>query len=253
VTGPRRASDATLVFRGPPTRLSAPIPAAPRRGADDLEARATGPVDVGARVVGADVHSVAAHTTRRERPTTLRLRLSATTPPGRYEGVVQIGERVLPMAVEVEAHVRLDASPRPLRLRATPNEQVRARVILTNVGNVACDVSGRSTVGVIADGALGRAFWRALTFREPNGRHRLDRFVDDLAEEAGSLRVTVASGSGRLEPGESRPVTIAVRVPDALVAGRTYVGTWEPEGLRLPVRVDVVEPIAAAAAGGGPR
>ena len=49
-------------------------------------------------------------------------------------------------------------------------------------------------------------------------------------------------GSGRLEAGESRAIRLSVRLSANLVPGQRYAGTWEPEGLRLPVRVDIVEP-----------
>ena len=231
-----------LLFRGPPMRLAAAIP---QSSATARLAAGTGPdltpPRLAARIGGANVEGVS---TRRSLggPMTLRLQLSPTTRPGRYEGEVQVGDDIIPMLAEVDPRPKVRAFPRPIRISGEPDGDAEADVVLANVGNVACDVSGRSAIGLLASGALGRAFWRALTFPEPDGKGRLDRFIDDLATEAASLRVTVPDGSGRLEPGESREIRLSVRLSGNLVPGQRYAGTWEPEGLRLPVRVDVAAP-----------
>jgi hypothetical protein len=239
---PRRAradKPAALVFRGPPNRLAAalPEPASRALSIPGAPAEMVSP-RLEARLPGVDVETVATHGPRGEGPVTLRLQIAAATPPGRYEGEVQVGQDRIPIVAEVAPRPKVRASPRPIWISAAPGSDAEASVILANVGNVACDVSGRSTIGLLADGALGRAFWRALTFPEREGKPRIDRFVDDLAGEAATLRVTIPAGAGTLEPGESREVLLSVRLPADLVAGRRYAGTWEPEGLRLPVRVD---------------
>ena len=230
-----------LLFRGPPTRLAAALPPSSATALSAGTDAGLAPQRLAARIGGANVEGVS---TRRslDGPMTLRLQLSPATRPGRYQGEVEVGDEIIPMLAEVDPRSKVRALPHPIRISGKPGGHATADVVLANVGNVACDVSGRSAIGLLASGALGRAFWRALTFPEPDGKGRLDRFVDDLAAEAASLRVTVPDGSGRLEAGESRAIRLSVRLSANLVPGQRYAGTWEPEGLRLPVRVDIVEP-----------
>lgn len=221
-----------MVFRGPPQRLSAVIPVMGRHGPVQLG-------DAEAELAGVAVESVRVRSIRGAAASTVRLRLPLSTAPGKYEGRARMGEYSLAIIAQVDPHPRLFALPRPLHLEGGPGMELAAVVVLVNTGNVACDVSGRSSIGLLPEGSFGAAFWRAVTARSANGRQRADLLIDALAEDASPVRVIVAAGEGTVEPGESREVRVSFRLPDALVEGRTYAGSWEPPGLRLPVRVSV--------------
>ena len=168
----------------------------------------------------------------------VRLRLAASTPPGSYKGQITVGDSNLPAVVEVVPKRRLRADPSRLMLTGGASAEVTQSVLLANVGNVPCEVPARSRVGLLAEGAWGGAFWYALT--EPNGEGvgRLEKFIDRMAERAAGLAEVRLAKAVTIEPGASERVEITVRLPDGIEPGTTYLGTWEPEGLRLGLRVE---------------
>jgi hypothetical protein len=81
--------------------------------------------------------------------------------------------------------------------------------------------------------------WAALTSDPPAGKGRLDVLLDDLAVSHGGLvDVRVRDGAGDLAPGKGRTCRIELGWSDRLRPGRTYAGSWEVGGLRLPIRVE---------------
>ena len=69
----------------------------------------------------------------------------------------------------------------------------------------------------------------------------MDVLLDDLAESHGGLvEVRARSAKTRtIAPGASREAELTLRFSDRLQPGRTYGGSWNPEGLHLRVRVTV--------------
>jgi hypothetical protein len=221
----------SLVFRGPPHRLSAFLPLRNRPAGSPPEV-------VDAQLEGVPIED--AHTrSSRGAGATLRLRVSASTAPGRYVGTATVGERSVPIVAEVDPRVRLLAQPRPLVLHGQPGADAEAAVVVTNVGNVRCEVPGRSSVGLLPENAWGAAFWKAISTRATNGGDRVATLLDELARGAALVRVTVEGADTTLRPGDARELHVRLRLPESLVGG-TYIGTWEPPGLGLPVRVVVV-------------
>jgi hypothetical protein len=219
-----------IVLRGTPSRLSVALDDRHR-----VEEPAT--ASVAADFPGAQVERLRV-VGRGGESAAVRLRLAASTPPGRYKGQITVGESKLPAVVEVAPKRRLRAEPSRLMLTGGAGAEVTQSVLLANVGNVPCEVPARSRVGLLAEGAWGGAFWYALT--EPNGEGvgRLEKFIDRLAERAAGLAEVRLARAVTIEPGASERVEVTVQLPDGIEAGTTYLGTWEPQGLRLGLRVE---------------
>ncbi|MGH7528041.1 MAG: hypothetical protein ACREMX_15210 [Gemmatimonadales bacterium] len=222
---------AALRFRGTPTSLSAVIRdwEAPRRLPVHLS-QAAGP--------GFEaLETIVARAASAEGRVEMRMSLPRQTPPGIYEGVVvtESGER--PVTVEVEPDVELEMVPGQLTLAGSPGERVNTGLTITNLGNVTVEIRHGYQFGVFAIGGMERAIGR--TFAESsNEKAGSDRLFDNLAAEHGGLvRVEIEDGGGDLEPGETRDLTVAFRIPDAVDPERTYTGTWSLHDLRYYVRL----------------
>jgi hypothetical protein len=172
----------------------------------------------------------------------LTLRLPRSTPPGTYEGAVEIGEAALPIVVEVEPSPRLEASPSLLAFESSPDAEVTSNVSILNVGNVPWDLPAASTFCIFDGAGIEHAFWVALANDPPAGKARIDVLMDDLAEFLGGLvEVRARAKEKAIAPGESRDVQLTLKFSDRLRPGRTYSGSWGPDGLRLRVQVTVPE------------
>lgn len=233
--GARKARAAELVtFRGPPHRLSSlvelPLEAAGRP-------RATALLE-GAEVRGVGVRDLTeGHGLRK-----LTLRLPKSTPPGTYDGSIDVaGERV-PVRVEVEPRARLEASPSRLTFEVEPKAEATATVTLLNVGNVPFEIPAASKFCVFDGGGIDHAFLVALTSDPPESKQRIDLLLDDLAGSHGGLVELRARAADRtIAPGEAQDVALTLSFSDRLRPGRGYVGSWDADGLHVRIRVQVPE------------
>lgn len=172
---------------------------------------------------------------------TLSFRLPKSTPPGSYEGNVELGERRIRVVVDVEPR----ASLRFIRSRVACRERAGARITadlaLLNRGNVEVAVPREDTFCVFADDGIARAMYRGLVEEDGDGKQRLDRIMDELAKAHGGLvRVMVTEGSGPLAPEEVRDLTVELHFSHRLVDGHTYRGTWSVSEASLEVEIEVV-------------
>jgi hypothetical protein len=226
-----------VVFRGPPDRLRSLLPAA----GEAASAEAT--------LGGVEVRTLAIRSTERAgKAGSLRatLRLPRTTLPGTYKGTALIGGEEVPIVAEVAERARLDAHPHRIALEAEPGARQTVELTLLNTGNVPCDVAGTSTFCLFDGRGIEHAVWAALEQEPPQGKGRMDVFLDDLAGSHGGLVSAKVEKATTIAPGESGSLTITLRFPDRLQAGGRYSGAWEAGGIRVPVRISVPEAPRAA-------
>jgi hypothetical protein len=172
-------------------------------------------------------------------PAQLRVRLAPSTPPGRYEGEATVGGKTVPVVIEVEPAPRVRAAPARFAVTAEPAGSGTVEVELANTGNVPVEIPARSSFCLFDGGGIDHAVWAALTAEPPEGKGRMDLLLDDLATSHGGLvDVRVRAGAGALAPGERRTCQVELGWSDRLRPGRTYAGSWEVGGLRLPIRVE---------------
>ena len=221
------------MFRGPPDRLASLLTAA------GVAAKPGAVREPAASLRGAEVHGLTVRTLARAGVDARRatLRLPRSTPPGTYEGSAEIEGRKVSIVAEVERRPRVETDPRRISVEVAPGETATADVTLLNTGNVPCDVSGTSTFCLFDGRGMEHAVWAALASDPPEGKQRLDVFLDDLAKSHGGLVTARVEKGATIASGESRDVRLTLRFSDRLQPGMSYAGRWEADGLRVPVRV----------------
>lgn len=172
--------------------------------------------------------------------TRLRFSLPESTPPGTYEGTVQIGPESYPVTVEVEPHAYLAISPRQLILVVEPGSEVTSELTIVNSGNVPCEITKAHAFGLFDVKGADRALGAALADPQVKGEARLARLMDEAADNHGGLvRVAIRDGADVIEPGEVRTLRVALRFSEHLKPGQSYWGTWPLYNLQYYVKVDV--------------
>ncbi len=172
---------------------------------------------------------------------TLSFRLPKSTPPGSYQGNVELGARRIPAVVEVEPRASLRFIRSKVTFRERPGARARAELVLVNRGNVDVTVPSEDSLCVFANDGLTRALYSGLVEEGGDGRQRIDRIMDEVAKAHGGLvRATVLEGAGCLAPEEVRELVVEFHFSHRLTAGHTYRGTWSIAESSLEVEVEVV-------------
>ncbi|MEP7000983.1 MAG: hypothetical protein ABI969_10935 [bacterium] len=157
----------------------------------------------------------------------IRLRLPVDTPPGIYTGESMIDGEPRRVMVKVDAVLRISVVPKQTRVTTAAKSTVEFGLTVMNGGNVAFDVPKSDAFDL--DDAVGQERALGKTLRAPlaPGEHRIDRFFDELREShGGEAQVSVRSGAGPLQPGESRELSCTLAVPATAREGRSYSGPW---------------------------
>jgi hypothetical protein len=232
------AKPSAVVARGGPRRLACAVPLEPGQGGNGGARR------FAALLEGVEVERIIVFPGSPRDPDAVRLsaQVPSTTPPGRYRGSLHIDGRRVAFEAEVEPVALVSSDPERVVVDAAPRSTITARLSLLNVGNVTCDVPASSTFYLFDGTGFEHAFWAALASDPPPEKGRADLFFDDLADSHGALvRARVTRGGGGLVLGERRDVHLRMRFSERVRPGRTYVGAWQMEGLRMPVRAGGVE------------
>jgi hypothetical protein len=225
---------APLHFRGAPTRLLATLEWKWPRGSAgarvcQVNFPESAPLPLTVRQTGSESTAISI----------LSFRMPRSTPPGSYKGSARLGETQIPIVAEVEARPRLRFIPARVALTASPGARIRTEVDLLNLGNVEVSIERESTFCVFDNRGVDQALFRGLTESGADGKSRIDRFLDELAESHGGLvRVQVASGGGRVVPGELRKLSLDLQFSRRLKAGHTYRGAWPVSEASLEVQVE---------------
>jgi hypothetical protein len=216
-----------LHFRGGPTRLTAMLPsrAAVRAGRLILADRE--PVALTIRPVQSTALSV------------LSFRLPKSMRPGSYSGSAEVGDAQIPVVVDVEARPRLRFFPPKLSFRGAPGARFQSKVTVLNLGNVDLSIQPESTFCIFDNRGVDRALYEALTGKEENGKRRIDRVMDELAESHGGLvRAVVQEGAGPLPTETARELAVEFQFSRRMRAGQTYRGGWLISETSLEVEIE---------------
>jgi hypothetical protein len=220
---------APIRFRGAPRSLAAIVSGAAAGGVHTVRINASPAMRAAAPVEAVAVSAAA--------DPVARLSLPSATPPGTYNGRMQVdgGEQDVEIVVEPEVLLRL--LPARLVFEASPGERIPFELTLVNSGNVPVDIRGAYAFGLFDIAGPERAIGR-LVADPKEGQRRIDAFADAIADEHGGLvRVKVDAGEGVLQPGVATELKITVHVPDRLRGGHTYWGTWPLHNLKYYVRI----------------
>jgi hypothetical protein len=171
---------------------------------------------------------------------TLRVRVPAWMPPGRYAGHAEIAGEQHALTVDVEPHVRLEIMPRRLVVEARPGDEVRERLTLLNGGNVVLHLRKHYSVGLFQHFAIGRAVGRAFQDETARGGRFVDRLADEIrAGYGGVLRLVIPAPDPPLAPGDAREIDVTLVLPDTLDPAHSYWGTWQAHRRSYAIDVHV--------------
>lgn len=160
------------------------------------------------------------------------------TPPGTYYGNATVGEAEFSMTVDVEPYENLVLSPPQLNLVAASGDHITTHLTLANAGNITCDIGKAHAFGLFDVEGAERAVGATLRDETPEGRDKVNRLMDRLADEhAGFVRVQIEKGEGPIAAGETRQLTARMRFPDNMKPNRAYTGTWVLFNLAYQLRV----------------
>jgi len=166
----------------------------------------------------------------------VRIRLPGTTPPGRHETEVNVGDKTYPAVLEVDENLDLDIIPDLLRLSGAAGDVIIRELTILNKGNVPVEVPRAAGFGLFEQDGLERAIGEA--FKEKTGEGILGAIAEGTREAHGGLvRMHIDEGAGTLAPGESRDVRVAFHLPDGIRSTRVYTGTWKLYDINYYVEV----------------
>lgn len=175
--------------------------------------------------------------------TSLRLQLPPDTPPGRYNGEVKLGDTTHPLLVVVSARLRTRIVPKKIALDAEPGGRAEFEIVASNDGNVPVEVPQSGTFDLDSDEGQDRALGVSLRAKLAAGEKRVDRYFEELRlVHGGEARVSVLSGAGPLEPGESRTLRCRLEIPMTAPPGGPYIGAWMVGATSQVVAVTVRQP-----------
>jgi hypothetical protein len=224
-----------LRFKGAPTRLTATLSSlqgAARAGKLVLPDKEPLPLTI--RRVSPVTPSLAV----------LSVRLPKSTRPGSYAGNAEVGGAQIPVVIEVEARPRLRFLPPKITFRGAPGARLRTTVTVLNLGNVDAIIEPESTFCIFDHRGVDRAFYQALTEKVENGKSRIDRVLDELAESHGGLvRAVVQHGAGELPPEAARELTVEFQFSRRMRAGQTYRGGWLISEASLEVEIEATKAV----------
>ncbi len=239
------AKDTPLRFKGAPTRLVATLATA-ERGSEAIPQSLSHRVLKPGKIMVEDQQPLPL-IVRRIQSTSpglslLSFRLPKSTRPGSYTASVEVGGDQLAAVIEVEARPRLRFIPPKVTYHQAPGSRARAEITLINLGNVDVMIEAESTFCVFDNRGVDRAFYRALTEKEVDGKQRIDRVMDELADAHGGLvRAVVEQGVGLLAPEEAREITVQFEFSHRIRAGQTYRGGWLVSEASLEVEIHATQ------------
>jgi hypothetical protein len=155
-------------------------------------------------------------------PVALRLDLDPHTPPGEYQAEVQIADKMQPVVVHVTERVALRIRPSELVIENQPEQKISKRIIATNLGNVPLTIGEIGAI-FLDDDLLYCRTLRAASAAVGDELRPLNEYLaqillsaKEVAASSGILRVQNKTGTIILQPGETVPIDLEIRVPPGL-------------------------------------
>jgi hypothetical protein len=152
------------------------------------------------------------------------LNLDPSTPPGTYEGSLQVGDRWQPVRVHVTEQIDLRVQPTSVSIFTEGALVFPRDFVVENAGNVPLRI-GRECVVPLGDVAELHAAVRQGLRGACEAKETGDVIKSILCawsqQQVGTVSIT--RDDITLEPGETRPLTLTFTVPDDLQPFRRYV------------------------------
>lgn len=173
----------------------------------------------------------------------LSITLPPTTPAGRYESSVQVGERLVPVTVVIPEECRVMLTPNRLHIEGEPGSVHKKLVVVENQGNVPISLPAPSAVQLEPHERLHAMLRRAL---QASTGERYEDFLQTLVTEAKEvvtpkqsrfIHVKLLEAPPVLLPGQSTVLTLQMRIPQGVARGEQYDARVTIAGVSL--RLDV--------------
>lgn len=157
----------------------------------------------------------------------IRLRLDPATPPGRYEGGVEIAGVARPIVIDVVETIDIAIRPQPVVIDLASGPKHKTAVAIENRGNVPL------TIDLAGDYPLGEEiaiFPERIERDESDALRRLaDLFARTIGararramRDAGTVTLAMPDGVMRIDPGATQTVAVGVTLPEGLSPGIRY-------------------------------
>ncbi|HEY2594952.1 MAG TPA: hypothetical protein VGK33_13735 [Chloroflexota bacterium] len=146
----------------------------------------------------------------------MRLRLDATTAPGRYEGEVRMGDITRTIVIEVLPETKLDVRPSPVVVDASQGRDQPVTARFENRGNVPLHIDAAGTYPLFREIAGGAEHVGPEAVSPLGGL--LEQLIGRTPNLAPDGEAELASPNGPLSlaPGESSFATLALKLPEGM-------------------------------------
>jgi hypothetical protein len=155
-------------------------------------------------------------------PVSLSLSLDPYTPPGEYQAEVEVAGKLQSVVILVTEKVSLRVSPSELVIENLPGQKITKRVVFTNHGNIPLHIGEFGAIYLDDELLICRTL-RAAAAAVDDELRPLEEYLATIllqgkhvAESSGILRVHNLTGDINLQPGETQPVDLEIRVPEGL-------------------------------------
>jgi hypothetical protein len=154
------------------------------------------------------------------------------TAPGTYRGQIELAGARHAALVQVTELAAVSVIPTLLVIESEPGGQVEKEIVVANNGNVDTRLDAYNALP-LDDELLGCFVLRnaALAFSDRE-EGTLDELLGDVAnatkagfEAAGVAGLTLVGGGVTVAPGQARPISVQVDVPEHLRHGTRYLGS----------------------------
>jgi hypothetical protein len=167
--------------------------------------------------------------------------IDPTTPPGTYEGTVQVGEQIQAAQIDIDEYFELDVEPDTVTLHIDKTLKFERDFVFTNLGNVAITLGNKFTVPLKTGGGLEYLLQMGLREVCTGKKHKQ---YDPLHDRKGSRKpelsellcsiadLTAAPArisweNVNLESGETRVVKGSIELPGNMQPNHRYVAELE--------------------------
>lgn len=150
------------------------------------------------------------------------IQLDSSTPPGKYEAVMLLGERKQRVQVHVTENIDLRGEPKRISIYTEGDLVFKREVVIENAGNVPLRIGGLCIVPLADAMELRTAIQHGLAEAcDQKPEAALKAFLCAWSEQQiGTL--SIARDDITLNPGETRPLALTFTLPSDLHRFRRY-------------------------------
>jgi hypothetical protein len=178
----------------------------------------------------------------------LKLRLGRNPPAGTHMAEVRLGDRTIPVSIEIPTKHRLRIDPPSLRFVGGPGEAAMTDFAVENRGNAPSDLPSHAVAGAFASDGVATAFASSYELDTDDPQDMFHNFILRLRDSyAGLIRMRFKGTETPLAVGERRTVSASINIPTAdsvkgklrLGKGREFHMTFRFADLRVTSRITI--------------